>query len=257
VGFLLFNQRDPRDSARSHPVLSDIRVRRAIILALDRQLMVRAVFGSYGEVPYGPVSPILWIRHHAPRAARQNVADARRLLAAAGWRDTDEDGTLDRAGRPLTLTLSLPNTSAIRRQMALLAQEQLRQLGIRLDLQQLEFPVYLERRSVGRFDLDFAGTSQDPSPSGLAQGWTCNGGTNVAKYCNPRTDSLLQQAVLGRGGTEPADAWVAVLRQIEADAPAVFLYAPFYVYAVKRRFRNAAISPTSSWQLLRVWSDGT
>jgi peptide/nickel transport system substrate-binding protein len=257
VGFLLFNQRDPRDTARSHPVLADLRVRRAITLGLDRQLIGQAVFGPYSEIPYGPVSPILWIRHHAPRAARQNLAEAGRLLTAAGWRDTDEDGTLDRDGRPLALTLSLPNTSAIRRQVSLLVQEQLRQLGIKLELQQLDFPVYLERRNNGSFDIDFAGTSQDPSPSGLSQGWTCGGGTNVARYCNPRTDSLLEEATAGRGGKDPARAWVAVLRQIEADAPATFLYAPSFVYAVKRRFRNVAISPTSSWQLLRLWSDGS
>jgi peptide/nickel transport system substrate-binding protein len=257
LGFLLFNQRDPRDTTRLHPVLSDVRVRRAITLGLDRQLMVRAVFGSYGEVPYGPVSPILWIRHHAPRATRQNTAEARRLLAAAGWRDSDADGIRDRNGLPLALTLSLPNTSAVRRQMSLLAQEQLRQLGIKLDLQQLEAPLWLERRSQGRFDIDFGSTSQDPSPSGISQGWSCAGGTNVAKYCNPRTDSLLDLATLGRGGKDPAGAWVAVLRQIEDDAPAVFLYAPSYVYAVRRRFRNVAISPVSSWQQLRLWSDGT
>jgi peptide/nickel transport system substrate-binding protein len=257
VGFLLFNQRDPRDSTGSHPVLSDVRVRRAMTLGLDRHLMVHAVFGPYGEVPYGPVSPILWIRHHAPRASRQNIGEAQRLLAAAGWRDSDGDGILDRDGRPLTLTLSLPNTSAIRRQMSLLAQEQLRQLGIKLDLQQLEFPLWLERRSQGRFDINFEATSQDPSPSGLRQGWSCRGGTNVAKYCNPRTDSLLDQATLGRAGKDPAQAWAAVLRQIEADAPATFLYAPSYVYAVKRRFRDVVISPASSWQQLRLWSDGT
>jgi peptide/nickel transport system substrate-binding protein len=234
-----------------------VRVRRAMTLGLDRHLMVHAVFGPYGEVPYGPVSPILWIRHHAPRASRQNIGEAQRLLAAAGWRDSDGDGILDRDGRPLTLTLSLPNTSAIRRQMSLLAQEQLRQLGIKLDLQQLEFPLWLERRSQGRFDINFEATSQDPSPSGLRQGWSCRGGTNVAKYCNPRTDSLLDQATLGRAGKDPAQAWAAVLRQIEADAPATFLYAPSYVYAVKRRFRDVVISPASSWQQLRLWSDGT
>jgi len=139
----------------------------------------------------------------------------------------------------------------------LLAQEQLRQLGIKLDLQQLEAPLWLERRSQGNFDIDFGSTSQDPSPSGLSQGWSCAGGTNVAKYCNPRTDSLMEAAVLGRGMKDPADAWVAVLRQIEDDAPAAFLYAPSYVYAVRRRFQNVAITPGSSWSHLRLWSDGT
>jgi peptide/nickel transport system substrate-binding protein len=255
VGFLLFNQRDPRNQTQPHPILSDLSVRRAITLGLDRQLLVRAVFGSYGEVPYGPVSPILWIRHGSPKAARPNVEEAKRLLTAAGWRDSDGDGVRDRNGLPLTLGLSLPTTSAPRRTLSLLIQEQLRRIGINLELQQLDFPTWIERRSAGKFDIDLTGTVQDPSPSGLTQGWTCTGGTNVAKYCNPRVDSLLEAAILGGGRGDPVQPWVAALRQIEADAPATFLYAPFTVYAVKRRFRNVTITPASSWQLLREWSD--
>lgn len=252
IGYLLFNQRDPRARERPHPILGDIRVRRAIGLALDRQLLVRVVFGSYGEVPYGPASPILWIRHGTPKPERQDVARARRLLAEAGWRDRDGDGVLDRDGRPLALTLSVPNTSGIRKQMSVLIQEQLRGVGVGLEIQQLDFPVWNERRTAGRFDLDFAAVSQDPSPSGLSQSWSCNGANNVARYCDPGVDSLIDDAVRGRG--DPAQSWHAVLRQIEADAPAVFLYAPTYVYAVNRRFGNVSLSPVSSWLLLRQWS---
>jgi peptide/nickel transport system substrate-binding protein len=229
-------------------------MRRAITLGLDRRLMVQAVFGNYGQVPYGPVSPLLWIRHRSPKPALQNLAESRRLLAAAGWNDSDGDGVLDRNGQPLILELILPNTSGIRRQMALLIQEQLRQIGIKLELQSLEFPVWAERHTAGNFDIDFSSTVQDPSPAGLTQAWTCNGGTNVAKYCDPRVDSLMDRAVLGKG--DPGQNWVAALQQIEADAPAAFLYAPTYVYAVKRRFRDVRISPVSSWILLREWSAG-
>lgn len=252
IGYLLFNQRDPKSRARPHPILADIRVRRAITLGLDRQQLVQAVFGSHGAVPFGPVSQLLWIRQGAPSPEGANVAEARRLLAATGWGDSDGNGTLDRAGRPLRLTLSLPNTSGIRRQMALLVQEQLRRIGIQIELQQLEFPVWLERRSAGDFDVDFSGTSQDASPSGLTQAWTCTGGANVAGYCDRRVDSLLEQAILGR--EDPAEAWHEALRQIEEDAPATFLYAPTFVFAVNRRYRGVTINPQSSWVTLRKWS---
>jgi peptide/nickel transport system substrate-binding protein len=252
VGFLLYNLRDPANPSAPHPILSDVRVRRAITAALDRPLMLRAVFGSYAQVPFGPVSSLLWIRHGAPRAAGQNVPEARRLLATAGWRDSDGDAILDREGRPLSLRLAFPSTSAVRKQLALLIQEQLRQVGIRIELQQSEFPVWMERRSSGAFDIDFSSTSYDPSPSGLTQGWTCAGGTNVGKYCDPKVDSLIERAVLGLD--DPAQSWIAVLRQIEADAPATFLYAPAYVYAVRRRFRDVTITPVSSWLFLRQWS---
>ena len=252
VGYLLFNQRDPRNRTRPHPILADVRVRRAITLGLDRRRLVQAVFGSHGVVPYGPVSQILWIRHHSPEPEPQDAAEARRLLAIAGWGDSDEDGTLDREGRPLQLQLILPNTSAIRRQLALLVQEQLRQLKIQLDVQLLEAPLWNERRTAGDFDVDFGAVTQDPSPSGISQSWTCTGGSNVAGYCNREVDSLIQRAVLARG--DPAEFWIAALRQMEADAPATFLYAPTYVFAVNRRFTRVAISPQSSWLLLRKWS---
>ena len=252
VGYLLFNQRDPRNRARPHSILADVRVRRAITLGLDRRQLVQAVFGPHGAVPYGPVSQLLWIRHGAPAPEPANVGEARRLLAATGWGDSDDDGVLDRAGRPLRLVLSLPNTSGIRRQMALLIQEQLRRIGIQIELQQLEFPVWNERRSAGNFDMDFSAVSQDASPSGLTQSWTCTGGSNVAGYCDRRVDSLMAHAIMGRG--DPAESWHQALRKIEEDAPATFLYAPTFVFAVNRRYKSVTINPQSSWITLWKWS---
>jgi peptide/nickel transport system substrate-binding protein len=252
MGYLLFNQHDPKSRTRPHPVLGDSRVRRAITLGLDRNQLVQAVFGSQGMVPYGPVSQLLWIRQRSPKPDGPNVTEARRLLAATGWGDSDGDGTLDREGRPLRLVLSLPNTSGIRRQMGLLIQEQLRRIGVQIDLQQLDFPVYIERRSAGDFDIDFSAVNQDPSPSGLTQSWSCTGGNNVAGYCNRGVDSLMEQAIRGRG--DPSETWVEVLKQIEKDAAASFVYAPAFMYAVNRRFRSVTISPQSSWLTLRKWS---
>jgi len=254
LGFLLFNQRDPADTSRPHPILSDRDVRRAIILSLDRALLVRAVYGSYGEVPYGPASAILWIRHGTPKPEDPNRARARRLLAARGWTDSDGDGILDRNGQPLRLELNYPGTSAVRKQISLLAQQQLRQAGIDVVLRQFEFPVWFEHHTKGHFDIDFSAATQDPSPSGLTQGWSCGGGTNAAHYCDPKVDSLIEKAI--SSWDHAADAWHAALRQIEDDAPAAFMYAPSYVFAVNRRFSNVTIRPESSWLLLWKWTVG-
>ena len=251
VGYLLYNHRDPKDRTRPHPILADTQVRRALTLALDRRILVRAVLGRHAEVPYGPVSPLLWIRHGAPAPALPDRAEARRLLRERGWSDIDGDGVLDRDGRPLTLTLLYPNTSSIRRTMALLIQEQWRGIGVRMELRQVDGPLWNERRDAGDFDVDFSAASQDPTPSGLTQSWSCRGSSNVAGYCDPVVDSLLKMAIRGDG--HGARTWHTILRRIEDAAPAAFLYAPIYVYAVHRRFEDVVIRPESSWLALWKW----
>jgi peptide/nickel transport system substrate-binding protein len=252
VGYLLYNQRDPRDRTRPHPILADLDVRRALTLALDRRLMVQAVFGPYGEVPYGPVSSLLWIRHGAPQPAPHDRGAAGRLLESRGWVDRDGDGIRERDGQPLALRLHVTNTSAIRRQMSLLIQRQLGDVGVRIDLVQLDGPTWLERRTAGDFDIDFSASVQDPSPSTLVQSWSCNGSSNVGRFCDPVVDSLLDRAILTRD--DARNAWHDVLRRIEDGAPAAFLYAPIYVYVVNRRFRDVAIRPESSWISLWRWN---
>ena len=252
VGYLLFNQRDRSDRTKPHPILSDINVRRAIAAAIDRRPIVQAVFGQYAEVPYGPASQLLWIRRGAPKPAGPDTVLARRLLAKSGWYDRDGDGIVEKEGHPLELTLSFPLTSEVRKQIALQVQEQLRHAGIKIDLARLEGPVWAQRRSQGDFDIDFSAATQDPTPSGLTQSWSCHGGTNVGGYCDPGVDSLLDRAITMRSGT--ASVWQEILRRIEMDQPAVFVYAPAFAYAVNRRFDKAPIRPESSWLLVREWT---
>jgi peptide/nickel transport system substrate-binding protein len=179
LGYLLFNTRDPAHPTRPHPILADPRVRHAVTLALDRPAIVRAVLGPYGSVPYGPVSSLLWVSRLTAKADAQDIPQARALLQAAGWKDANGDGILDRAGRPLRLGINVPAPSATRKAMAALVQEQLRQVGIQADLIALDGPVHGERRNSGRFDIDFSGATQDPTPAGLTQSWSCQGGSNV------------------------------------------------------------------------------
>ena len=197
MSYLSFNQRDPANLDRPHPILSDPDVRAAIVKALDRRAMVEATFGPWAAVPEGPVPQLSWIRDPAFRPAPADPAGARALLRARGWIDTDGDGILDKDGKPLALGLNFPGQSAPRGQMALQVQEQLRQVGIRIDLNRLDFPVWSERRDRGNFDIDFANATMDPSPAGLVQSWSCagRGGANKAYYCDPTVDSLLAQAL--------------------------------------------------------------
>jgi peptide/nickel transport system substrate-binding protein len=253
LGYLLFNQRDPAHRDRPHPILADRDVRRALVLALDRDLLVRAVLGQYGYVPFGPVSAQLWIRHGAPSHSRQDQSAARRLLAGRGWVDRDGDGIREnRNGALLSLRLLVSTSSLARTQMAAIVQEQLRQVGVRIDLVRVDVAVWIERRSAGDFDIDFSAANQDPSPSGLVFSWSCAGPGNAGGYCDPGADSLLQQAI----ASPIADRrlWHDFLRRVEQNAPAAFIYTQVFAFGVNRRFRDVTIHPESSWWALWRWS---
>ena len=251
LGYLLFNYRNPADTSRPHPILADARVRQAMTLALDRHAMALSQFGPYSVVPFGPVSQMLWLGNVSPKAPRQNVARARALLREAGWNDSDGDGTLDRGGEPLSVSLIVPSSSIMRRDIGVMAQEQLRQVGVRLEVIVLERPVWQERFVSGRFDVAFGALRQVPSPSSLIDSWTCRGANNVSHYCDPAVDSLLSTAIVTQGNAAPM--FVDALSRIEQDAPATFLYAPLEVIAVHKRYAEVELRDGSPWLMLWHW----
>ncbi len=254
LGYADFNFRDPADSTRPHPLFRDPAVRRALVLALDRTALAKAAYGSFTMAPDAPLSPIVARGVTSPPVTPHDPAAARRLLAGAGWRDSDGDGVLDKAGRALRFRFMVPSISPARIQVATQMQEAWRQLGIAAEIERVEPGVFMDRRGKGQYDLEFWGVSQDPTPSSLVQTWSCGGigGTNVSHYCNPMVDTLLARGTRSPAA-EAAALWSRAVRLIADDVPAIFLYAQVGSTAVHRRFTNVTIRPESVWSTAWQW----
>jgi peptide/nickel transport system substrate-binding protein len=256
VTYALFNQRARGDRSKPHPILADPAVRRALLMMLDREVMTRSVYGGHARVPDGPVpQTFAWVEVPGHRVDAPDTAGARRLLASAGWRDSDGDGILDRNGTPLELSVQAPNRTPQRPMLAQQMQARFRQLGIKLNVDLLDGPVWQERRNQGEFDIDMSYAQLDPTPSGWSWSWSCQGAglanRNVGSYCNPRIDSLLERAAATR---EPIPLYREVLGLIRQDVPAIFMSAPSTVVAVHRRYRTNPLRAESLWLSLREWS---
>jgi peptide/nickel transport system substrate-binding protein len=251
--YINFNQRDPADTSKPHAILSDPVVRRALVLAADRQLIARASYGPFTTSPGAPLSAVLGRALEAPATPPYDTATAVHLLASRGWIDHDGDGIRDKDGRPLSLSLLVPAPVAARKVMGTRLQEAYRGLGIDLKLEITDGAVYTERHAAGRFDLDFYGAGQDPSPSGLTQTWTCAGfgGSNVSHYCNPVVDSLIAAATVAE--TNAPALWREALHRIADDYPAIFMAAVVSTYAVHRRFQNVRLIPGAPWAGVWQW----
>ena len=254
VLYLLFNERANGNRDRPHPILGDVDIRRAIAMGIDRLNIARSTYGRFALPADAPVAQAHWTHGLVPRGQGYDPGGARALLARKGWADRNGDGVLDKDGVPLALRLSIPATSATRAIMAPQIQEQLRRIGIRVEIDRLDFPLFIERRGKGEFDLDLSAAVMDPSPSGIVQSWSCAGrrGSNVGWYCNAGLDSLLDGAISSpRSGPKQ---WQAAYARLQADVPAVFLASPASSFAVHARYRNVVLRPESFYGDLWRWS---
>jgi len=252
--YISLNQRDPADSSRPHPILSDPVVRQALVLAANRELIGKATYGPFTTTSSAPVSAILGRSLDAPPAPAYDTLAALRLLKSRGWTDHNGDSILDKDGRRLSLSLLVPANLASRQVMATRLQEGYRTLGIDLRIDLLDPGVFTERHNAGQFDMDFYGVNQDPSPGGLVQSWTCAGigGSNVIHYCNPAVDSLIARAIVAQKNG-PA-LWREAVRRIANDYPAIFVASPVATVAVNRRFQNVTVRPASPWAWVWQWT---
>jgi peptide/nickel transport system substrate-binding protein len=258
-GYLGFNLAAPGDSTRPHPLFGDGRLRRALVMAIDRDQLLTSVFGDLAKVPPGPMSQLSWIWNPETRGLPHDSAGAARLLTRLGWVDSNRDGIRDRDGHPLSFRLLVPTTSGIRRQYARLLQEQFRTMGVDVQLDEVDFSLFLARARAGQFDALLNAWSTDPSPSaGIPQTWTRAGlgRSNYGRYVNPAFDRLVDRTVGGGSAGNRAAArraWRSAIEMLNQDAPAIFLFAPDNVAAVHRRVTGVTIRPDSWLALLRTW----
>ena len=244
-----------RRGTAPHPVLGDRNVRRALAMAVDREAIARNLHGADVRVPAGPMSALLWIGHERITQLPLDTAAAARLLDASGWR-AGAGGPRRKGARARSFEILVPSTSPARRQAAVALQEMWRRIGVAAEVTSVDFPVFQERLGSGRFDAYVGAYLDEPSARGLADQWASSGigVLNYGGYANRSFDSLLAAAGHAAGPDAARALYVEALDTLNADAPAIFLYAPVQAAAVRRRLGNVTLDPYSWLATLRGWT---
>ena len=197
-----------------HPVLSDMRVRQALSMAIDRDLLVEIGYGQAGRPTCNLVpAPAVYASDNTD-CMRQDIEGARALLEQAGWSDTDGDGVRDKDGKTLSL-LFQTSTNAVRQDFQALIKQWWSEIGVQTELRNINASVFFGGdpgspdtfqkfyADVEMYANNFDGTdpesylaqhSCDKAPRPETQ-WQ---GENINRYCDPEYDGLL--AELGRTG---------------------------------------------------------
>jgi peptide/nickel transport system substrate-binding protein len=123
---------------REFPPFSDLRVRQALMHAIDREQIVATILDGRSQVVNGPIQPGSWAYTNDVRTYAFDPELARSLLADAGWVDADGDGVRERNGDPFRFTLITQAGYVIRETVAQAVEQQLRNVGIAMDIRLID-----------------------------------------------------------------------------------------------------------------------
>lgn len=231
------------------PALADVRVRRALAHAIDRDTIIEQRFRGTARPATGLLAPGHWAYSGAVRRYPYDPAMARALLDQAGWPDPDGDGPAPR----LTLTLKT-TTNRFRRSLARLIAYQLGAVGVAVEVRAYEWGTFFEDVKSGNFQLytlqwptvvepDLCHwifhSEMIPTPANRGRG------ANRGRYRNLELDALIER---GRGEPD-RDRRRQIYAQVQAilaeDLPYVSLWHEDNIAVTSRRLQGYSVLPNA------------
>jgi peptide/nickel transport system substrate-binding protein len=229
-----------------HPIFSDVRVRRAIQMAIDLdEIMEKAVLGE-GDVMASYDVPTSWALDPNLEPVPQDVEGAVALLEEAGWTDTDGDGILDKDGMPFEFELITNEGNTRRGQIGELIQQDLAEIGIQVDFVAIDFNQLLDIMDAQTFDALILGWRNgfpsDPDVTGLfgSDADIVGSGFNFTSYTNPELDRLFLEGlnVPGCAPEDRAPIYWQVQKILQDDQPYVWLFTQGGFYAASAKIEG-------------------
>lgn len=252
----------------SHPILSDKSVRKAMAHCIDRTALIKQVMRSLATPVNSPIYDDRPEYDASIKGVPYNLEEAKRILAAAGWKDANGDGVLDKVinGRstPLALSILVNAGNETREAIAVSFSDELRKVGIKLDVRKLEWSVFLENMRSRKFEVSIGAWVNDPLPSDPYQIWHSsqvgNKGSNYVGFKNTRADQLLELNRI-EFDEQKRIAYMREFQKIVADEqPYIFLWSPLNPGAYNTRLQNVKFSyvrpgynPTQWWIPKSMW----
>ncbi len=238
VGLALNTAREP---------LRDVRLRRALAMAIDREQISRTItFGKY-PVTDSDQPRYSWAYDPSARLPAYDLAAADKALDAAGW-VRGADGVRVKSGRRLSLTYVQFPESATGVRVSVLVQDMLKARGIEVQLKSVSNALLFlpaSRGGVlwsGDYDLAYVpwAVSADPDDSYLV---TCKGAANYMRYCNSTVDHLEDQALVNSDQSTRKRLYASVQLMLARDVPVLWLFNPSYIYAYRDTLHGFGPNP--------------
>lgn len=240
-----------------HPWFQDRRVRQAIACAIDKQEIIDGVLLGLGQIATGPYVPDTWPYNAGAASFDYNPSHAMQLLAQAGWIDSDGDGILDRDGKPFEFTILTNMGNTLRSKAATIIQWRLGLIGIRVNIRMLEWATFInEFVDKRRFQALILGWSIGLDPDQYDIWHSSKTGEkelNFISYRNAEVDRLLEDGRRTFDMESRKQSYFRLQEILAEDVPYVFLYVPYALPVIHRRFMNVAPEPIGIHYNIHQW----
>ena len=221
----------------------DARVRQALNYAVDKQLIIDAIYGGRAVALPGPLSPYNNFVNKSLQPYAYDADKALALLADAGWTDSNGDGLLDKNGQTFSFTL---DTLEEHRALAEAVADQFRAIGIDASVRFWEYSVVKPQLQAGErmaYLDDWGNSAFDPVGHfeakwhGYVEGSTYGRG-NFSGYNNERVNELIKEGETTADTAARQTIYDEAQQIIYDEAPAVFLILPEEAEAASSRVQN-------------------
>jgi peptide/nickel transport system substrate-binding protein len=245
---------------KTRPYLQRVEFRQAISYAVDRQAIATTLYLGEAAPVFGPVTPgnRTWYSDAAPKYPH-DPARARVLLAGLGLTDRNGDGLLDDAsGKPVRFS-TLTQSGHIRGDTAIAVQDQLRKVGITMDVVELDAGSLFGRYGSGDWEsICFGIQTSALDPAMNLDFWLSSGDNHVWNPAQPspgtpwerRIDELMQRQAAAPTLAERQQLFAEVQRIFGENLPAIYFVAPKITTAVSGRVGGAmpvVLDPKILW----------
>jgi peptide/nickel transport system substrate-binding protein len=240
-----------------HPFFRDVRVRRALSYAIDKEEIIDVVLFGLGSVATGPYVPNTWPYNPGVRRYEFNPAKATELLREAGWKDIDGDGVLEKDGRRFEFTVLTNMGNSLRERTATIIQWRLKKIGVKMDIRILEWSTFInEFIDKRRFEAVILGWSIGLDPDQYDIWHSSKTGEkefNFISYKNPEVDRLLDEGRRTFDIEKRKKIYFRIQEILAEEVPYIFLYVPDALPIVHKRFKGIKPSPIGISYNLPKW----
>jgi peptide/nickel transport system substrate-binding protein len=226
---------------RPHPLFGDKSVRKALTMAIDRNEIIQAFLGSYGQLCSSPVSPIFkWAFNSNVKPYPFDRNESKRILDSLGWKDINGDGILEKDGISFKFTLYLDIGNKRREFAANIIKDNLKKIGIDANIEKMEWNV-LQDNIVKRKPDAFICSISIASDLNLSDFWSSDlekAALNDPGYQNIRVDELISLINNAKDLRDAAPYLKEFQEIIHNDEPVTFLYWWANIIGVSKRVQN-------------------